>query len=287
MPVSAAARGRAWRGERSRFRSRRRAGQSGRRTRPRDPPPAGGAKRWALFLDLDGTLLAIADAPDRVQVNAGLRALIRVLRRALGGAVALVSGRDVADVERLFPRLRLSIAGLHGIERRDAHGVLHRGRVPRILSQLRARLVEAAGRHAGLLLEDKQFALALHYRRAPRLAGFAHRLVAALAAKTRGRFQLQRGKRVAELRPTGCDKGTAIGEFMRESPFRGRTPVFVGDDATDECGFMVVNREYGISVKVGPGRTCARWRLRDVAAVHAWLGCVLDGVLRERGLHAR
>ena len=278
--MSAAARERVWKRGGSRVRSRSRARQSGRR--PRHPPPAGGAKRWALFLDLDGTLLAIADAPDRVQVDAGLRVLIRVLRRELGGAVALVSGRGVADVERLFPRLRLSIAGLHGIERRDAHGVLHRRRVPRILPQLRARLVEAAGRHAGLLLEDKEFALALHYRRAPRLAGFAHRLVAALAATTGGKFQLQRGKRVAELRPTGCDKGTAIAEFMREPPFLGRKPVFVGDDATDECGFMVVNREYGISVKVGPGRTCARWRLRDVAAVHAWLGCVLDGIPQPR-----
>ncbi len=79
------------------------------------------------------------------------------------------------------------------------------------------------------------------------------------------------GKRIVEIKPAGKDKGVAVLEFMREAPFKGRTPVFVGDDVTDEYGFATVNRLRGLSVKVGPERTAARWRLRDVAAVRAWL----------------
>jgi trehalose 6-phosphate phosphatase len=83
---------------------------------------------------------------------------------------------------------------------------------------------------------------------------------------------VQTGKRVVELKPAGKDKGVAVGEYMREAPFRGRCPVFIGDDLTDEYGFAMVNRLGGHSIKVGRGRTVARWRLRDVAAVRAWLG---------------
>src|SRR6266702_4285303 len=105
----------------------------------------------------------------------------------------------------------------------------------------------------------------------PRLAGYAHRLVRSLVAGSGGAYGVQAGKRVVEIKPAGKDKGVAVLEFMQEEPFRGRTPVFVGDDSTDEHAFVTVNGLRGHSVKVGPGRTAARGRLRDVRAVRAWL----------------
>jgi trehalose 6-phosphate phosphatase len=162
--------------------------------------------------------------------------------------------------------------GQHGIERRSASGRVHLHRLPSgQLDGARHRLGEAAGRHPGLILEDKGLSLALHYRKAPRLGGYAHRLARLEVARLGGSYCLQSGKLVVEIKPAGRDKGKAIEEFMSARPFRGRMPVFVGDDLTDEYGFVMVNRLGGHSVKVGPGLTAARWRLRDVEAVRAWL----------------
>jgi trehalose 6-phosphate phosphatase len=234
-------------------------------------PPAS----WAYFFDIDGTLVSIASAPGAVHVDRRLRGVIEGLHRSTGGAVALITGRPIGDVDRLFPGIRLAVAGQHGIERRSAEGRISRHRFPsRRLDDVRVRLARAVTEHPRLLLEDKGLSLALHYRRAPRLGGFAHRLVRSLATRLGPAYCVQSGKRIVEIRPTGKDKGTAIQAFMRESPFRGRTPVFFGDDATDEYGFVAVNRLGGHSVKVGPGPTSAHWRQRNVAAVRAWL---LDG----------
>jgi len=186
--------------------------------------------------------------------------------------VALISGRSIGDIDRLFPAIRFPVAGQHGVERRDAAGRISRHAFPsQELDWVRRRLADAAARHPGLLVEDKGLSLALHYRRAPRLAGYGHRLVRSLGARLGERYHVQTGKRVVELKPAGKDKGVAVLEFMQEEPFRGRTPLFVGDDVTDEYGFATVNRLHGHSVKVGPGRTVARWRLPDVRAVRAWL----------------
>ena len=237
------------------------------------PPPR---RDWAYFFDIDGTLVDIADSPAGARVDPDCRRLIEDLFRSVGGAVALISGRSIANIDGLFPGVRLPAAGQHGTERRDASGGISRHAFPsQELDWVRERLAETAARHRGLLLEDKGLSLALHYRRAPRLGGFAHRLVRSLAPRLGGQYCIQTGKRIVELKPAGKDKGVAVLEFMREAPFRGRTAVFVGDDATDEYGFATVNRLRGYSIKVGPGRTLARWRLRDVRAVQEWL---------ERGL---
>ena len=229
------------------------------------------ASRWAFFLDFDGTLVRIAHRPDAVRADPALRRFLRALVEQAGGAVALISGRPIADIDRMMDGLHLPIAGQHGLERRSARGRLET-RVARTpgLRAAAERLRLAAHRHRGLLLEDKGQSLALHYRAAPRLAGYAHRLVRAEAAMLPA-FSVRKGKRVAELRPSGHDKGRAVRAFMREAPFRGRMPVFIGDDATDEDAFAIVNGMRGISVKVGAGPTAARWRLRDVTAVRRWL----------------
>jgi len=121
------------------------------------------------------------------------------------------------------------------------------------------------------VLEHKGLSLALHYRRAPRLGGYVHRLIQSLAPSLGPEFRIQPGKRIVEVKPAGKDKGVALVEFMAEEPFRGRTAVFVGDDLTDEYGFEAVNRLGGHSIKVGAGRTAARWRLAHVRAVREWL----------------
>lgn len=246
------------------------------RKRPRKPSgstrlPAP-SREWAYFFDIDGTLVDIADSPAGVRPDRDLLQLIERVYRTAGGAVALISGRSLADIDTLFPDISLPAAGQHGIERRDAAGRISRHAFPsQQLEQMHNRLAEATAQRPGLLLEHKGLSLALHYRRAPQLGGFAHRLVRSLLAYTGAQYCVQTGKRVVEMKPAGKDKGAAVLEFMREAPFRGRTPVFVGDDVTDEYGFATVNRLHGYSVKVGAGRSVARWRVRDVRAVRAWL----------------
>lgn len=240
--------------------------------------PAPGAD-WAYFFDIDGTLLDFAARPSGVKLDAELRDLIERLYRAAGNAVALISGRSIRDVDRLFPHAQLPVAGQHGTERRDAEGRVSQHAFPvERLGVARARLAEAVARHPELWIEDKGLSLALHYRGAPRLAAHAHRLMAKVQTEAGPAFCLQAGKRIVELKPAGRDKGVAVQEFMQEAPFRGRVPVFVGDDVTDEYGFKMVNRLGGHSVKVGPGPTEARWRVRDVRAVRAWLARALQAV---------
>ena len=243
---------------------------------PRPPLPPAPRREWAYFFDLDGTLIDFADTPAAVRVGTELRELLERLYEETGGAVALISGRAIADVDRLFPHARLPVAGQHGAERRGAGGRVTRHAVPtRRLERVRLRLATAVLGKAGLLLENKGLSLALHYRRAPRLGGYAHRLARSLLPALGGarQFSIQRGKYVVEVRPAGKNKGLAVLDFMKEAPFRGRAAVFVGDDVTDEFGFKAVNRLAGggHSIKVGPGRTAARWRLRNVKAVEAWL----------------
>lgn len=212
------------------------------------------------------------DSPTAVRLDGDLRRLIEALNNASGGAVALISGRSIADIDRLFPGTPLASAGQHGTERRTSAGVVERHVVlVQHLEWARERLAAAAAGKPGLFVEDKGLSLALHYRRAPRLAGYAHRVARGVLRRVGAQYCLQAGKRVVEIRPTGKDKGVAVLEFMREAPFQGRTPVFIGDDATDEFGFATVNRLRGYSIKVGRGATVARWRLPNVEAVQQWL----------------
>lgn len=226
----------------------------------------------AYFLDIDGTLVDFADSPGAVKLASTLPALVDALYESSGGAVALITGRSIADADRLFTRRRLPIAGQHGHERRAANGEVTRHQVsPKALDPARHSLREIVVRHPELLVEDKGLTLALHYRRAPNLASLAHRVMHAVQSSLGDHYCVHRGKCVVELAPAGKDKGLAIRAFMREEPFRGRPPVFIGDDVTDEHGFAMVNRLGGDSIKVGPGPTVATWRLPSVAAVLAWL----------------
>ncbi|MDO8960039.1 MAG: trehalose-phosphatase [Rhodocyclaceae bacterium] len=244
---------------------------------PRPSLPPAPCIDWAYFLDVDGTLIDIADTPDAVRVDTALLDLIARLYRASDGAVALVSGRALSDLESRLGMLRLPLAGQHGLERRDAAGRLWiHPAPPAAKCAIKEALAPALARHPGLLLEDKGLTLALHYRLAPHLAAYAHRLMARLAEAAGGGLELQHGKRVVEVKPAGIDKGTAVAEYLDESPFRTRRPVFIGDDLNDEHGFAAVNKMNGISIKVGRGGSCARYRLPNVSAVRNWLATALE-----------
>jgi trehalose 6-phosphate phosphatase len=226
----------------------------------------------AYFLDIDGTLVDLADTPNTVRLDPALPGLVEALHQSSGGAVALITGRSIADADRLFPKRRLAIAGQHGHERRSASGVVSRHHVsPGALDPARHTLDALVARHPELLLEDKGLTLALHYRRAPNLQSLAHRVMHSVQHSLGDQYCVHRGKCVVELTPAGRDKGLAIKAFMREAPFRDKPPVFIGDDVTDEHGFAMVNRLGGDSIKVGAGPTIAEWRLPSVAAVLAWL----------------
>ena len=235
------------------------------------PAPPSPQCDWAYFFDIDGTLVSIAETPAAVRVSTELRQMLEELYKCAGNAVALMSGRPIAEIDRLFPAVHLPVAGQHGAERRDAEGRVTRHEPTQDLEATRQRLGSAIVEKPGLLLEDKGLSLALHYRRAPRHAGFVHRTMAAEAKTLGPEYTIQTGKSVVELKPAGKDKGRALLEFMQEPPFAGRMPVFIGDDETDEFGFDTVNRLGGQSIKVGAGDTVARWRLPDVKAVQEWL----------------
>ncbi len=237
------------------------------------PGPPGPDELWALFLDVDGTLIEIAESPDGVVVDARVTEILAALDRRFDHAVALVSGRPIEFLDRLFAPLRLTTAGLHGLERRDPAGRTHRPDCAAVgLDRVRDAFRDFTRRDPGLMIEDKTYSVALHFRRAPTLADGAAALAERLARDLGDDLILQRGKMVLEFRPRGPHKGDVVDEFMAMKPFAGRVPVFIGDDVTDEDGFMAVNRLSGHSIRVGASdATAARWRIDGVPELRDWL----------------
>ena len=234
------------------------------------PPPADLLSGASLFLDFDGTLVEIAETPDAVAVAPAVPSLLARLSAALEGRVAIVSGRPVGEVRELVAPAMLTVAGSHGLEIATLDGTVQAPDRPASLDAALVAAGELAARHPGVLVEDKPFGVGLHYRRAPDAAAAADRLADALAAEHG--LAVQRGKMVVELRLPGRDKGAAVALLMAEPPRRGRRPVFMGDDVTDEAGFAAVRALGGAGILVGPPRdTAALYRLDDVAAALAWL----------------
>jgi len=234
-------------------------------------------RHQALFLDFDGTLVEIAATPDSVEVPPELPQLLRALSDRLDGALALVSGRPIDELTRLLAPFAGAMAGQHGLERRRSDGDVLRCAAPPALDRIRPVLAGFAERHSGVRLEDKGSSLALHYRQAPSLSATCCDVVRHAALASGGALKAIDGKMVIELLVQPSGKGGAIAAFLAEPPFRGRVPVFVGDDIGDEDGFAVVDRLGGTSVHVGAGATAARHRLADVADVLAWLARSVAG----------
>lgn len=223
----------------------------------------------ALFLDFDGTLVELAAHPTAVRPTPDLVPLLGALVQRLDGAVAIVTGRPIDEIDRFLAPLRLPIAGLHGNEVRRAPDGAADPRVGVELGQVRERLQRLADEWPGLTVEDKGVAIATHYRAVPDAADEVRRVAAQLQRDSADALMLLDGKMVVELLPAGRDKGTAIRELLRAPPFSGRRPVFLGDDVTDEAGFRAVNELGGVSVRIGASEqpTAARYRLDNVVRV--------------------
>jgi len=234
------------------------------------PPPPLLDDACALFVDVDGTLLEFEVHPDLVGLPTGALEIIGRLSDRLGGALALVSGRPLAELDRLFAPRQFPAAGLHGQEFRGVPAA-QPIRTGDALTALRREAALLAERHPGVLVEDKGANLALHWRAAPHWAAPVAALAETHLPLLPG-YRLQPGDHVLELVPADVDKGRAVHALMSEAPFEGRVPVFVGDDLTDEFGFAAANATGGWSVQVGTREpTQAQYRLDRPAAVHAWL----------------
>ena len=234
------------------------------------PPPLSLLDGAALFLDFDGTLVELADAPDAIEVPGELPGLLERLVARLGGRLAIVSGRALGDLDRHISCGGVAMAGSHGLELRLADGSAAPVARPSGLDSARAEVRRFAAAGEGLLVEDKPASVALHFRQAPERAAEVAAFAEALAARTG--LLVQDGKMVAELRPAGADKGDALRALMREPAFAGARPLFMGDDLTDEHAFAAAAGLGGAGVLVGPAReTAARYRLDGVAAVAEWL----------------
>jgi trehalose 6-phosphate phosphatase len=238
------------------------------------PPPRLDAHS-AVFLDVDGTLLEIAARPELVQVPRALPPLIARVSEERQGALALISGRPLAELDRLFQPWHGAAAGLHGVERRRADSTLDcvlDSLSAAALDRIRPRLAMLARSDSRLILEDKGGTVALHYRAAPEREPEIRAYTEGLRREAAMQLRLIAGKMVVEFQPLHVNKGLAIAAFLGEPPFLGRRPVFVGDDTTDEDGFAEIRRRRGIGVRVGPPReTAATHCLPSVAAVRAWL----------------
>lgn len=233
------------------------------------PKPLG-LRGAALFLDLDGTLAPIAARPQDVRPDARRTRLLEKLNAGLEGRLAVISGRTLADVDRILEGRVTSVAAVHGLVRRDCQGVLHEAAPHPRLAEAAAWLREFAGRDSGLIVEEKGASVALHFRLARPHAADARAIAHRIAEETG--LSLQEGDMVEELRTPGSTKGDSVRTFMEEPLFEGARPIFVGDDATDEHGFEEARRLGGFGILVGPPRaTHALFGLKGVDEVMAWL----------------
>lgn len=235
------------------------------------PPPSPDPTRWALFLDLDGTLVELAARPELIVVPEGLPQLLRATADRHAGALAILSGRSHADLAARFGLHGFPAATLHGLERSDAQGRVRESADHRLLDGVRQRLGVRSLDVPGMWVEDKGGAIALHYRQSPDMRAAVVELARDLVG-TRADLSLQPGDCVVEIKPAGADKGRALQAFLGEQPFAGRLPVMVGDDHTDEHAFAAAQANAGFGVIVGSRRpTRARFALDGPSEVVEWL----------------
>ncbi len=233
-------------------------------------PPLLDVDRQSILLDFDGTLVDFAPHPDAIVLRPGTHDLLRRLAERHRGALALVSGRRIVDLDRFLAPLKLAAIGVHGQEtRRDGDQVLVRTPTPE-LAVARKRVVDSSPENDSLLFEDKGSALVLHYRAAPERRDRAFE-IATQAVRGLDELTVVEGHAIAEVREKNISKADAVSIVAGWPEFAGREPVFIGDDTTDEDGFRAAAEAGGYGVKVGPGDTAAHYRLADVGSVHEWL----------------
>lgn len=233
---------------------------------------------WAVFFDIDGTLLDLAETPNAIIIPPALPADLNLLSHKLGGALALVTGRSVAFVDALFSPLQFPVAGLHGAEWRGPDGRLQNISVPSEFEQLKQTIASEAGNWPGVLVEDKGAAIAVHYRLSPERQHDVEAMMDRYAVIVAPDWALQHGKMVTEFRPARANKGHAVESFLTCEPFDGRRPLVIGDDLTDETMFRVANTRRGKSIRIGPlsAETSAHYGLTSPADLRRLLGALVE-----------
>jgi len=242
------------------------------RASPDRDQAAAGTSEWAVFLDFDGTLVEIADRPDAVVVPADLTATLRALESRLHGALAIVTGRPIATIDEFLVPERFDVAGVHGAEYRLAGRSFGSGpddhpELQRCIQELHRRFAS----EPGILIEDKGCSVGVHWRLAPEAEDIALSAIREVAAALGPAYRLQHGKAVAEVLPSRASKGAIIEHYLNDPPYRGRRPIFAGDDLTDEQAFAAVDALDGISIRIGAGPTRARYRVGSPTALRQLL----------------
>ena len=240
-------------------------------------------ERWALFLDIDGTLLDLAATPDAIQVPLSLPGHLSAVSARLGGALALVTGRSLSYADELFAPFRFPIAGLHGADFRAADGTVSCVTQTPAFAALKRRLTEETALMEGVLIEDKGAAVAAHYRLAPAYDTALEKIMRGFAEEAGPGWVLQPGKMVFEIRPSRADKGEAVASYLEQPAFAGRLPIAIGDDLTDETMFALANARGGQSIRVGSlsTATCALAKASSPSALRSALAAVATADMRK------
>jgi trehalose 6-phosphate phosphatase len=233
----------------------------------------------ALLLDIDGTLLDLAPTPREVWVPPGLATTLNRLRKKTAGALALVSGRSLNDIDRIFFPALFPAVGGHGAEMRlAADGEAVAAHAPPMDQELKRRLAAIANLSPGILLEDKGYSLALHYRLAPHAEQAIYEAVSLIRADLPDApIEVLPGKCVCEIKHSGFNKASGVIELMSHPPFKGRRPIFIGDDVTDESVFAIMPGFGGLSISVGRRAAGVAHHFDAPGEVRAWLAGLLDG----------
>jgi len=230
-------------------------------------------RECAILLDVDGTIVDIAPTPREIWIPPSLRQVLVQLQERTGGAVALVSGRSVSDLDLIFAPLVLTAVGGHGAEFRPVgHGQRGDTKPAALDANLKRQLAAISEAGPGILVEDKGYSLALHYRLAPLKEDLVRSEVARICAQfPSASLEILPGKLVVEIKPSGFSKATGVRMLMTQPPFAGRHPIFIGDDTTDECVFDIMPEFDGLAISVGrkvPGVTST---FDSPENVRAWL----------------
>ena len=229
----------------------------------------------ALFLDFDGCLVEIAERPDAIIVPPGTPDMLAELHKALGGAVALVSGRNVDDLRQYLPGFPGAIAGSHGAEMAlPGQDIAPVDAADLDVQALHVRARDLAAHDDRLMIEPKPHGVVMHYRAAPDLSEWVDRTMTELVAHY-PQLAIQQAKMAIELRPANAGKDRALTRLMDLPQFAGRMPVYAGDDLTDEVAMAEAQSQGGFGIKIGEGDSCARYRLADPAALSRWLNRAL------------
>ena len=235
-------------------------------------PPAIRSHDCALFLDIDGTLLELEEHPTDVVADDEIMSLLISLQTDMDAALALVTGRSIEDVDRMFAPHQFPVAGEHGATIRWPDGSVMNKQHNSLPDDVVQNASEFVASREGLYLENKSVGIALHFRQAPAMEEDCRRFVESAQSELGDGVRILEGKMVFELTPRGTNKGVAVASMLSRAPYQNRVPIFVGDDVTDEDGFDSVNRAGGVSVRVGEiDRSSARYLLADVSAVREWL----------------